>query len=93
MDIEGSLPLTPREGEIASLAARGLSNREIAEWLVVSVRTVDNQLRSAYVKLGIGGRGELSVILEPFSGSAPKARRRVGPRSSGEPNTLRRRLE
>jgi DNA-binding CsgD family transcriptional regulator len=68
MDIEGSLPLTPREGEITSLAARRLSNREIAERLVVSVRTVDNHLHSAYAKLGISGRGELSVILEPFSG-------------------------
>ena len=40
--------LTPREREIATLAAGGASNREIAERLVVSVRTVENTLQRAY---------------------------------------------
>lgn len=61
--LELELPLTRREEEIATLAARGLSNREIAERLVVSVRTVDNHLHSAYAKLGVGGRGDLAPIL------------------------------
>ncbi len=61
--MERDLPLTRREEEIATLAAHGLSNREIAERLVVSVRTVDNHLHSAYAKLGVGGRGELAPIL------------------------------
>lgn len=65
-EIDGSLPLTRREREVATLAAGGLSNREIAERLVVSVRTVDNHLHSAYTKLGVGGRDELSVILDPL---------------------------
>ena len=55
--------LTRREREVATLAARGLSNREIAERLVVSVRTIENQLHSAYGKLGIEGRGELGLLL------------------------------
>jgi DNA-binding NarL/FixJ family response regulator len=59
------LPLTRREREVVTLAAGGLSNREIAERLVVSVRTVDNHLHSAYSKLGVTGREELPAILDP----------------------------
>ena len=44
--------LTPREREVALLAAGGLSSAEIAERLVVSVRTVDNHLQRVYGKLG-----------------------------------------
>jgi DNA-binding CsgD family transcriptional regulator len=55
--------LTPREREIALLAARGLSSREIAARLVVSVRTVDNTLLRAYRKLGISRRTQLAGLL------------------------------
>jgi DNA-binding CsgD family transcriptional regulator len=55
--------LSPREREVSLLAARGLSNRAIADELVLSVRTVENHLRSAYVKLGITRRGELVAAL------------------------------
>ena len=58
-DIEEPLPLTRREREVAALAARGLTNQEIAERLVVSVRTVGNHLHSAYAKLEVTGRDEL----------------------------------
>ena len=51
--------LTQREREIAELAAGGSSNREIAERLFVSVRTVENHLQHVYDKLGISGRREL----------------------------------
>ena len=51
--------LTPREQEIAGLAARGLSSRAIAERLVISVRTVDNALQHVYGKLGLTSRAEL----------------------------------
>ncbi|MGH9210001.1 MAG: AAA family ATPase [Acidimicrobiales bacterium] len=51
--------LTRREREVASLAAAGMTSREISDRLGVSVRTVDNQLGRVYTKLGIGGRGEL----------------------------------
>jgi DNA-binding NarL/FixJ family response regulator len=44
-----------------------LSNREIADRLVVSVRTVDNHLHNAYSKLGITKRSELAPILLPES--------------------------
>ncbi len=55
--------LSPREAEVARLVARGLTSREVAGRLSVSVRTVDNQLASIYSKLGIGGRSELGVAL------------------------------
>ena len=55
--------LTPREREVALLAAGGSSSAEIAERLVVSVRTVDNHLQRAYGKLGIAGRHELAAAL------------------------------
>ncbi|HYT38943.1 MAG TPA: helix-turn-helix transcriptional regulator, partial [Acidimicrobiia bacterium] len=56
--------LTGREWEVAALAARGLSNRDIAALLVVSVRTVENQLHRVYAKLAVGGREELAPALE-----------------------------
>lgn len=46
--------LTRREHEIALLAASGLSSREIADRLVLSVRTVDSHLQRTYRKLGFG---------------------------------------
>jgi DNA-binding CsgD family transcriptional regulator len=56
--------LTRREKEIAGLAARGLSDREIADSLVVSIRTVNAHLYNAYSKLGIDGRADLASVLE-----------------------------
>ncbi|GAA1060424.1 LuxR family transcriptional regulator [Agromyces bracchium] len=58
---EGAEPLTPREREVASLAAQGLSSNEIAARLFLSPRTVNNHLQSTYAKLGIRGRRELRV--------------------------------
>jgi DNA-binding NarL/FixJ family response regulator len=58
------LPLTEREREIVTLAARGLSNREIADRLAVSVRTVEGHLYRAGNKLGVNDRSELKAILE-----------------------------
>lgn len=55
--------LTGREREIALLAASGHSSREIADRLVVSVRTVDNHLQRAYRKLGVTRRQELADAL------------------------------
>jgi DNA-binding CsgD family transcriptional regulator len=56
--------LTRRERETAELAARGHSDREIADVLYLSVRTVHAHLRSAYAKLGVAGRGELAAALD-----------------------------
>ena len=49
---------------MVELALRGLSNREIAEELVVTVKAVEWHLSNAYRKLGINSRGELGEVLE-----------------------------
>jgi DNA-binding CsgD family transcriptional regulator/tetratricopeptide (TPR) repeat protein len=56
-------PLTRREREVAGLAARGRTNREIADELVVSVRTVENHLQRVYAKLGVSSRDDLDRAL------------------------------
>jgi DNA-binding CsgD family transcriptional regulator len=53
------LALTDREREIVMLAAAGLSNRQIAERLSVSVRTVEGHVYRIFTKLGIERREEL----------------------------------
>ncbi|HJT05033.1 MAG TPA: LuxR C-terminal-related transcriptional regulator [Pseudonocardiaceae bacterium] len=59
------LPLTAREREIVTLAAGGLSNRQIADRLTVSVRTVEGHLYRACTKLGAGDRTELAALIRP----------------------------
>ncbi|MEU4493653.1 LuxR C-terminal-related transcriptional regulator [Streptomyces sp. NPDC023998] len=54
-----TVPLTRREREIALLASRGLTSKDIAARLSVSNRTVDNHLQRVYAKLGITSRREL----------------------------------
>ncbi|MGW3066866.1 LuxR family transcriptional regulator AbsR2 [Streptomyces sp. NPDC001130] len=56
--------LTTRQRQIVTLAAAGLSNREIAERLTLSVRTVGNHLYSAYTRLGTGDRAALPWLVE-----------------------------
>jgi len=53
---DGLKELSVREREILRLAAEGRSNAQIAEALVLSVRTVERHLSNAYLKLGISGR-------------------------------------
>ncbi|HVT69486.1 MAG TPA: LuxR C-terminal-related transcriptional regulator [Trebonia sp.] len=59
----GSDGLTSREREIAVLVAGGLSNRKIAERLVISKRTVDAHLNHIFGKLGLSSRVQLAVWL------------------------------
>jgi DNA-binding CsgD family transcriptional regulator len=58
--------LTRREAEVAGIAAGGFADREIAARLFVSVRTVESHLASAYRKLGVGSRIQLSDALAPL---------------------------
>jgi DNA-binding NarL/FixJ family response regulator len=55
----GDTGLTPSEQRVAELAAEGLSNKEIAGRLVVSVNTVERHLSHTYSKLGVRGRAQL----------------------------------
>ena len=59
------LPLTVREREIANLVAAGLSNRDIADRLTVSVRTVEGHLYRACIKLDISDREDLAALIPP----------------------------
>ena len=51
--------LTAREREVVALVAEGLSNRAIADRLVVSTRTVENHLHRAFANLGVSSRADL----------------------------------
>jgi DNA-binding CsgD family transcriptional regulator len=62
--------LTPRELEVASLVARGLTNRSIAGRLHLSVRTVDTHVDHVLTKLGFSNRSQL-VAWAYESGLAP----------------------
>jgi DNA-binding NarL/FixJ family response regulator/DNA replicative helicase MCM subunit Mcm2 (Cdc46/Mcm family) len=64
LDLAGSpLPLTVREREMANLVAAGLSNRDIADRLTVSVRTVEGHLYRACTKLDCTDRDQLAAVI------------------------------
>jgi DNA-binding CsgD family transcriptional regulator len=56
--------LTPSEFRVAQMAAAGRTNREIAESLFVTLRTVETHLTSSYAKLGITSRRQLTARLD-----------------------------
>jgi DNA-binding CsgD family transcriptional regulator len=72
--------LTPRESQVARLAADGHANKEIAALLGISARTVGNQLQHVYQKLGIHHRESLAAALDPPADPSPgRHRPDVGP--------------
>jgi DNA-binding CsgD family transcriptional regulator len=52
-------PLSSRELEVADLVAKGLTNREIAERLFISTRTVESHVGHIKAKLGFGRRARI----------------------------------
>ncbi|MFD2092379.1 LuxR C-terminal-related transcriptional regulator [Blastococcus deserti] len=84
LDLLSPPMLTGREEEVARLAVQGLSNQDIADQLVVSVRTVEAHLAHVYTKFGISGRADLHTTLtmtrsgrprrHPSSGARPRLR-------------------
>jgi DNA-binding CsgD family transcriptional regulator len=62
--VEARVRLTQAERGTALLAAKGLSNKQIAKDLYVSIRTVEGQLQRVYHKLGISCRAELAAALD-----------------------------
>jgi DNA-binding NarL/FixJ family response regulator len=67
------LPFTRREHEITTLLSRGLSNRDVAEAMSLSVRTVEGHIYQASTKAGVTSRSELSALVKQFQqlGAAP----------------------
>lgn len=53
--------LSDRESEVLALVARGLSNREIAEIMYLSVNTVKTHIRTAYRKIGVATRTQAAI--------------------------------
>jgi DNA-binding CsgD family transcriptional regulator/tetratricopeptide (TPR) repeat protein len=62
----GLTALTTREREVARLAARRLTHREIAAVLFISERTVQGHLMNVYAKLGVGSKHEFARRAEEF---------------------------
>ncbi|MDT5071312.1 MAG: hypothetical protein QOH82_632 [Mycobacterium sp.] len=61
----GASALTPAERRVAERAVAGMSNREIAAELFISVKTVETNLSNVYRKLGIRSRAQLFSSLAP----------------------------
>jgi DNA-binding CsgD family transcriptional regulator len=59
--------LSPRERQIAWLAAAGVTSKGIADELFLSARTIDNHLHRVYAKLGVGGRSQLAAALRAMA--------------------------
>jgi DNA-binding CsgD family transcriptional regulator len=62
--LSGPSSLTASERRVADMAAQGLSNREVAQALFVSLRTVETHLTHAFQKLGIESRAQLAGALD-----------------------------
>jgi DNA-binding NarL/FixJ family response regulator len=67
--LEGRHSLTPREEQVAALAALGRSNREIATELVITQKTVEWHLKHVFRKLELKSRTELLRALKADGGS------------------------
>src|SRR5205823_12659314 len=66
-----TVALSAREREVALLTASGLTSRQVAERLYISVRTVENHLHRVYTKLGVTNRDALGAALGPPAPSPP----------------------
>ncbi len=59
----GRAPLTAQQERIAGLVAEGATNREVAQQLHLSPRTIDHHLRNVFARLGVRSRTELARLL------------------------------
>ena len=61
--LRGSAALTPSQRRVCEHAAKGMTNRQIAQTLFITPSTVENHLRASYRKLGISAKHELAAAL------------------------------
>jgi two-component system nitrate/nitrite response regulator NarL len=73
--------LTPREQEIASKIAAGLSNKEVGRQFLISERTVKHHLTNIFTKMGVSSRLELAVLVHDKNASRPLAFGKANSRS------------
>jgi DNA-binding NarL/FixJ family response regulator len=87
-------PLTRREREVATLVVRGYTNRQIAESLVITERTVDGHVANILSKLELKTRAQVAVWsvehqLAPLSVEPPKIESRASVRApAARPTSL-----
>jgi DNA-binding CsgD family transcriptional regulator/tetratricopeptide (TPR) repeat protein len=84
---EALADLTSQQREIVCLAGSGLTNREIADRMFLSPRTVSSHLYRAYPKLGVAGRHQLRTVIAPapslVTGSSGAVNLRIPERRPG----------
>jgi LuxR family maltose regulon positive regulatory protein len=56
--LAGAVPLTEREREVLELLFQGMTNKELARHLFVTVDTVKTHLKHIYAKLGVANRSQ-----------------------------------
>jgi DNA-binding CsgD family transcriptional regulator len=66
-EVEAPLPLSNREREIAAFVRDGMTNKEIADSLTMSARTVEGHIYRACNKLGLSSRAELAELLDEIA--------------------------
>ena len=76
--LRGRDALTASELRVARMAAEGMTNRQIAEALFVTLKTIETHLSHAYGKLDVSSRRDLPAALEDHPAAAPQ---------SGQPST------
>jgi DNA-binding NarL/FixJ family response regulator len=63
----GQVPLTAREQSVVELAARGLTNRQVASELVISVKTAEYHMCAVFSKFGVSTRTQLAARIAEIS--------------------------
>ena len=71
--LEDPLGLTPREAEVLTLVARGYTNREIADELVISVKTASVHVSHILGKLAVPNRFEAAAVAHRVRGDQRRA--------------------
>ncbi len=77
--VPGTGELTTTEAQVAELVALGMSNREAAAELFVTVRTIESTLTKIYAKLGVQSRTQLASYLRGHAGASPRSAAAGGP--------------